>query len=175
MAKKGKKKQIKVILLVAIGITLVLFLFSLISKNTSQELISDSNLSITPTTNPRLPNQYHSDLMAIAFNTPSGYSIEELGNFITLNNNKGEIIISRIGTNSDYLDGYLIDTARNNHLVLANKQSLTINALSAIKVDINGKRNYLFYKDNWVFTIETKSPELYADLDQIAKSFRYEP
>ncbi len=177
MATRKTNKNIWVIAL--IGIIAILFL--IITKKqfqTTQNPNYNNPIATTylsPTINTANPKTYYSEVMKITFNVPAGYKIEELGNFITVKNSYGEIIISRIGTNANSLKGYLIDIANYNRLKLTNKQNLKINNLDVIKVDINGKRNYLFYINNRVFSFETKSPSLYSDLDQIAQSFRFTP
>lgn len=120
---------------------------------------------------------YHSKLFGFTIDYPKKFELEEKIGSVHLNMNKSNsrIVISGIGTNFDNLDRYLLDISDYNHSKLTNKENLTINNLSAVKVDINGHRYYLIYKNNWVYTLNTNSPDLYSDLDRIARSFRYEP
>ncbi len=120
---------------------------------------------------------YHSKTLKISIDVPNDYSIEEgtVSILLKKKNNTGEILLFKIGTNSDNLEGYLLDIVNYNHLRLTNKENIKINNLQVIKVDINGKRNYLFYTKYRVYSLEASSKDLNSDLDRIARSFRYEP
>jgi hypothetical protein len=90
-------------------------------------------------------------------------------------NTDSEINLFRMGTNYDNLESFLADLVEKNRSKITNKENIEINGLPAIKTDINDKRVYLIYKNNFVFSLETKSPKLYSNLDQIARSFKYNP
>ncbi len=181
---KKTKKSYKNIWMIAIVGLLAIFLLLIITKKQTQITPSSNNQNSTTISDlsptiilPNNSKSYHSKLLGITIDVPDRFSIEDELGTITLKevNTKDKIIISGIGTNSDSLDGYLIDITNYNRLEVTNKQNPTINGLPAIKAIINGKSYFLIYKNNWVATLMTSSTDLFDDLDQIAQSFHYTP
>ncbi len=183
MSKKieQQNKNLHIYILIGIFLVAVLFLVKVLTKD--QSVIDQSqvqnNLSITPKI-----KTYHSNFLGITINIPPGYETEEQFGTISLKKGKEgkEVIVSRIGTNNDSLEGYLFDIADKNHLEIVNKENLIINGISGIKTTIKhpiskdpDTKIYYFYKDYSAYYISTNNSELYSDLDQIAQSFRYAP
>jgi len=78
------------------------------------------------------------------------------------------------------LDAFLLDfDEKNNIRDILHRRELEINGYPAIeRVEMRGGSNskqYYIYVDDWVYVFSTTSEELYDDLDQIVKSFRYTP
>lgn len=126
---------------------------------------------------------YHSDFLKTTINYPRDFELDEKFGLITLKNNANEAVtISRIGTNNDSIEGFLFDLSDRNKVQISSKKKLNINGYEFMSVVINhplsktpDTKVYYFYRENFVYSISTKYPELYDDLDFIAKSFRYEP
>lgn len=179
--KINKKANNNIWIIAAIGIiTLILFLVILQKQLPIIQVPSYQN--ITPANSVNITN-YHSKFLKISFAVPQAYSVKESGNDITLKNNLGEISVLRIGTNNDSLEGYLFGLSDLNKLQIINKQKIKINQANAISCLIKSplsqgpdEKAYFFYPAPWtIYSISTNSQELFSDLDQIARSFRYAP
>ena len=70
---------------------------------------------------------------------------------------------------------YITDLHKKNKVGFTEQQVLSINGLSAIKGYVNDEKIYFIYAQYAVYTLSTREPSLYSDLDQIAQSFRYAP
>lgn len=101
----------------------------------------------------------------------SNFQLSEGINALFIKNKIGEIRLTRQGTNYDSLDNYLGSL----NLKIVNKEDLKINSTSAIRGSIDSRIYYFIYINNWIYALSTSSPDLYSDLDQIAKSFKYTP
>lgn len=185
MAKKKNKKINKnIIIIIIVGvialILLVIFIQNQKLSDIKQQITPTSILSTKPT--PEIVN-YKSDNLKISITAPSSYKINESYNDIILTNNIGKINVLRNSTNNDTIEGYLFEISDRGKIEIINKQKIKINGLESIsciiKHPISGSpdsRAYYFYPEPWtVFVISTNVPELFGDLDQIARSFRYEP
>ena len=118
---------------------------------------------------------YHSKLFKYTINYPAKFELEERFGTVTLKekNIDGYIMIIMNGTNNNsltYEEG---------------EQKVIINDLEAKKyrakyADYQNSspvehRGYQFFKDYGIYSLYTNTSVFYDDLDQIAKSFRYEP
>ena len=124
---------------------------------------------------------FESKTMNFKVELPSKYNVEEKFTTVNFKVEKGEIIVSRNGTNFKSLDEYLSDLRTKNKLEVREEKKLIIdnNDVVVLFVKITGNDNdtkeYFIYVDNWVYLINSREPSLYPDLDQIAQSFRYTP
>lgn len=184
MAKKKNKSRSKnfwiVVLIGVIVIFIAIIFWNQRQVNTFQKYTSIVLPTLMPTSSLA---QYYSEYLKIHFSVSAGFYIRELHNDITLKNDVGEILILRNGTNDDTIEGYLFDISDRAKIQIINKQKMKINGLDVISCitrssvrDEPDSRDYYFYTSpGEVFVITTSSPELFGELDQIARSFRYEP
>ncbi len=140
-------------------------------------VVSSGNLYKNTSNNQSTSNQiYKSKAMKFSIDVPSKFQIKENLPTITVKNAKGEIYIDRSGTNFETLEEHLENLSNLNHLIISNKENVSINTLPAVKGIINGKMHYFIYAAPWtVYSIFTNSPPLFSDLDKIAQSFKYTP
>ena len=124
---------------------------------------------------------FQSQLMKFSIQLSNDFQIEEKFTTVILSSSKGEILISRNGTNFKNLKDYLNDLDTKNKVTIVEQKTLSINDyevfLRSEKYSGSEKMTkvYVIYVDNWVFAISTTSESLYDDLDPIAQSFRYTP
>lgn len=157
-----------VLVVFAIGLTGIYFLFHeqdglpIISNNITEDA-DKSNTELTV------------NAMNFVVDVPSGTAHEEKfgGGIIYLS--QGEIKIGRNGTNTDNLEEYFKYHPERPLDRIENKENVKVGQLDAISGKIEERYNYYIYVDNWVYIFSTSNPELYDDLDQIARSFRYIP
>lgn len=126
---------------------------------------------------------YHSDFLKITIDYPTDFKLEEKFGTISLKNNKGEIIVTSIGTNTESLEEYIEEFENRKKKPYAiDKKVVNINNIEAIQSfntypdspKLNNKA-YFFYRDFSIIHIYTMSSDLYPELDHIVESFRYEP
>jgi hypothetical protein len=187
MAKKGKKNNIKitwvVVIVVAILFFLLLMKFGSLNKATAPVSPSES---VTPSV--AVFKTYHSDLLDITIDVPSGFTIKEIPGSQEVNLEKeGEAInVHRIGTNRAYknIEEFLDDINNYNYKPKeTNNRHVKINGLDCEVVltkyinspEINNKAYNCFINSNVFIKIYTDYESLYPDLDKVASSFRYEP
>lgn len=117
--------------------------------------------------------RYYSELLNISIEVPYTYSLEEKYTDIILTRNNTQINISRVGTNFENINDYLDDLSIKNSYSYEEKQEYKRDNLHIVSALVHGDKVIFIYINNWVYTISTSSPELYEDLDHIAKSFEY--
>lgn len=172
--KKNKKQKNKIYILIII---LVIFIgvFIFLKKPASQPI---TNNSIVSTDTSR---KFYSKTLKFEIDVPAGFQVEDKYSTILLANSSGNIRIGSIGTNYNNLEEYINDLGKKNKLEFKNKESLTINGLSAIKVIVHPINNnldettYFIYSEYSVYHLSTEKPALYNNLDIIAQSFKYTP
>lgn len=185
MAKKKNKNVDKNILIAKlIGIAVLFLIVIVIFNQKPFTKFQSPNTALLPSSSPTSEiKKFNSKFLKIFFSAPSGYGISENGNHISINNNFGEIIISRRGTNSNTIEGAVFEISDRGTMQVTNKQKMKINNIDVISCNIKSlvsdepeSKGYYFYPVPWtVFSITTNDAELFDDLDQIARSFRYEP
>lgn len=181
MAKKIKKKfKLPIVIYLLIGFfLLLLFYFIFLNKQVRNQYINkiSSQGSIISPTILEQNYIYHSEFLKISMEVPKDMKLIEQNGDIILNKQGGteEIILSGIGTNYDDIDGFLLGLEKRNNSKISDKKYLIVSGLDAVEAYINGQKHYLIYNDHWVYSITTEKPTLYPLLDQIARSFRYEP
>lgn len=124
---------------------------------------------------------FNSKSMSFSLKLPSSFRVVEGSTFVSIKNDLGEIDIVKNNTNYDRLEDYLktFDSRRN--LSITNSEQLNMGNLKAeIRLSTDPNTNitqkaYFIYANYSVYIISTTSPELYDDLDMIAKSFKYIP
>lgn len=186
MAKKSKKNNKKIIWisLIAVAILFVLLLiFGIFNKATAP---INPSLTIYPSIPPF--TTYHSNILNITINIPNDFILKEenvLREMILEKNGK-TIIVHRYTTNRYYnnikelLDEiYNIDNSSKEIIrqqIKINDKDCEVSVEKYNNSAESNKKNYNCYLDgNTFLSISTTSESLYSDLDQIAKSFRYEP
>lgn len=127
---------------------------------------------------------YFSKFLNIYIDIPKDYAITDLNDTLKIENNGHKtIILARAGTNFNSLDEYFKSNVTNKKLrkketkqkiILNNQESYIVNMEYLDYPNLN-YRAYYFYQDNAIINLQTNFPELYSDLDQIARSVRYEP
>jgi|SRR3989344_1150568 len=157
----NSKKYFYVLIVLIVLIAAIFLLFILISK------------SIIPSKNAGPNDNIWNSLERLGanFSVPTGYQITEGMNAIFLKNGIGEIRITKQGTNysnlSDYLNGLGI--------TVNDSQTTEVNGFTAVSGTVGNQKYYFILTNNWIYSLSTSFPELYDDLDQIARSFRYVP
>lgn len=187
---KKTKKSYKNILAIAIVGLLAIFLFQLITKKQNQvtptPIPNNQNSTIlSPAMKTNLSKTYHSDFLEITIDIPNGFTLKEQLPEVLLMKNSDVITIHLVGTNKIYktIDEFLDDvfnTYNGPKNITRNKVTINGKVAEIVKVEYpqnpeNNNKAYYFYINNGFYHIYTKSPDLYSDLDQIARSFRYEP
>ena len=116
-----------------------------------------------------------STIMKLSISVPADFEVIEKFNSVSVINNNEKILIAKNNTNLNNLDDYIKNSKNNLEDELKNKKDLNINGLQSTSGFINNEKVYLIYVSNTVYHISTSSEDLYDDLDQIAKSFKYNP
>ncbi len=164
-----------------LGIVIIIGVVAVYQLPRKQSQTTD-NSSVT--TKPNETKTYTSKLLKISIDIPESYSVEEKFGTITLRriDDKKEITISRSGTNSGALEGYLAELDYRNNINIIQKEPVYISGVSGIKAVIKhpnstnpDTKTYFFYKNYNIYDVSTNTTDLYSDLDQIARSFRYAP
>lgn len=167
MAKKRENKFLSFIVIIVIIIFVSAIYIVLSSGNFYQNTSNNQSAS---------SQIYKSKAMKFTINIPVGFQAEEKFTTLSLKNSKGEILLSRVGTNIVNIDDYLNDLDKKNNSVIFNREKLTINNLPAIRGMVGSQKYYFIYAYDWtVFTLLATSESLFGDLDQIAQSFKYTP
>ncbi len=130
--------------------------------------------------NPRDYKIYDSKSMNISFEVPPESRLEDKFASVTVKENNGEILISRSGTNFNDLDSYLSDLHEKNRAMVIKSENLEIDGYESVKQALSNKSGeenfrmtyFVFIKPR-VYNFSTTSEDLYDELDQIAKSFKY--
>lgn len=170
---KKTKNNEKIIIVLAFALILLVGFVFYSQKNTSMPQ------QATPVNQTKL---YQSENLKFSIQVPVNYQIEDTGITVSLKSDKGEISISRNGTQFTNLTEYLKDFDQKRKLKIEEENKLSINgfeATSRIEEFTTGLPNrhkiYFIFVGSWGFSTSTTSEVLFADLDQIAHSFRYTP
>ncbi len=165
-----KSSTLVFILLAAAGIIVAAGTYYTFQKNSSEP---------TPTTAKSLKTFKSSETMDFTIELPVEYEVEERFGSATINTKNGSIKVGLYGTNYDNLRDHMLnlnelnkyDVIDSNFLEISGHESLVqqIKWLSGIL------KEYVIYIEGNVYSFSTEQPELYDDLDQIARSFRYTP
>ena len=170
---KNNKKNIYIGIIIAIISLVILFRFAYIQKDSPFDSFN-SNYSMS--------KNYTFSTLKFSINVPNDYRIDDKSISINLIKGKNEINIGRNGTNHQNIDNYLNDLGSKNKIVFVDRENLTIGNYDAIKTIIKhpisgdpDNLTYFIYKDYFIYRFSTSNKELFDDLDQIARSFRYTP
>lgn len=170
MKKKRLTSNIKspaLIIFLFLGFLAVFYIF--FSNITNQYQVSRNNES----------RVYESEYLKFTLNLPIAYQVADETSRITLNSKKGKLTIVRNGTQFNSINEYLNDFDLKRNLEIIKDQNLKINGYDSrsrelLFSDQNIKQKSIYiYVDSWVYVLSTSSEELYDELDQIAKSFKY--
>lgn len=168
ITKKAKNKSVFISVVVFVGLILTCCIIVLSIKREAEKRATYANMHLPSS------QEYYADFPNIAITVPQGYSVKEAFGTITLTNTqKKEITITFTGTNEPSLETYLFEVTDRGKTDIANRKDIIINNTSATKIYINDIPSYIFYKDYSVISVNTKSPDLYNDMDQIARSLRF--
>ena len=133
-----------------------------------------------PTNTAEQTKTFQSKNLKFNIDLPSKFEIQEKFTSLLLKSDNGEIVVSRVATNFDNLDSYIKDLSQKNKIEIMDNESKIINGLSSIVGRIKNvstqelkDKIYFIYSEGWIYSLSTSSQSLYSDLDQIAKSFRY--
>jgi hypothetical protein len=166
-------KMRKIIVLASIVIILIFgveFVFKVVRKQTTRNLLPPPTI-----TNANLKTFKSSNVMDFTIQVPRDCIITERMGSVTINSLKGSIYIDRNATNYDNLDNYILNSGNNLKDKLKNRQGVVAGDLQKAVGFVGDEKVYFIYTDNIVFSMTTRSRELYSDLDQIAQSFQYTP
>lgn len=177
--KKITKNNFSVSLIVVILFSVVVVYFVLRAVNMYQPASSNLSLPIGKQNSSQI---FKSKNLKFTIDVPSKFRIEEKFTTVFLRNTLGEILVDRIGTNFSNIDDYLEDLSIKNKLLIEKKNKFLIDNYNSMNVVIKhpvskdqDSKAYMIYVDYFIYTFSTTYPDLFDDLDQIAKSFRYSP
>lgn len=175
MKQSGNIKIILVIIAtLAIGV-LIYYKSKPDTSSNSTSSYSSTNSKAESTKSAEQTKAFQSKNMRFSINVPLDFATQEKFTTLILTKNDNEIKISRVATNFDNLEDYLVDLSNKNKFTVLDSKKLIINEFSSVQGNINQERIYFIYADSWVFSMSTTSEALFDDLDQIAKSFQYTP
>lgn len=148
-----------------------------LTKNGAINLQTKNPRVQSPSPTPQLKTFKSSSVMDFNVEVPNEFSVEEKHGSVIISNQNEKISILQNGTNFKNINDYLEFLKEKNRFRLTDEKSLQINGLSVVTGFIEDEKIYLiFSKENYtVYSLSTKSKDLYSDLDQIAQSFRYTP
>ncbi len=125
--------------------------------------------------------QYYSKLMKFWMEVPQDFGVDDQGVSLVLSKGDKTIVVDRNGTNYESLDKYMafFDSTRNLKVIESEKVEID-NKEAFIRIEAFPnqsitEKSYFIYNNGVVYIFSTQSESLYADLDQIAQSFRYVP
>ncbi len=176
------RKYQKGIASVVVPVVLVIFVLVMGVVLYFQQQGVDINTQKSTVSQSFTPVEYREEIQTVrpqdmnyTIEVPSSFNVEEKTPSVILSSVGNEITITRSGTNFDDIDSYISNLSEENNFVLEAKKEDVVNGLSAISGFVGERKSYFIYADGWVYTLSTTSTDLYSDLDQIAKSFRYTP
>ncbi len=168
------------LLIGVLTIAFVLVVLSLLSKQESQQYSGTLTKKISPAPNVKT---YHSDFLKTNITIPEDFTVKEEFGQVTLERDNKNIMFHRIGTNKKYgnIVEFLEDDFNSDNIPKnVKKSNLVIDGQKAMEVITEyptspqfSNKAYYIHIDDGFHHLYTTSPELYQDLDQIARSFRY--
>jgi hypothetical protein len=183
MAKnKTNKKSRQLLILISIFIVFVIIYVLLLSSKSKLDSGSNYQAGVNyQNTTQSKEMVFTSKLGKFSIVVPEGFTA--VGNYTdaTLKSKDGEINVVRNGTNYDNLKDYIntFDSRRNIIITKVTPEKVDgYEAIAREELFVNTKKkekSYYIYAANFVYIFSTDSEALYADLDQIALSFKYTP
>lgn len=180
MKQSKKNKNNKKIVWAFFGLIVILLIFlTLLTGGFLRKEKSQIVQNISPTTQVE-SNSYHSEILKITIEIPNGVSVKEENVLreLILEKNGHTIKIHRFGTNraykniKEFLDELYSASDTPKDIV---RRKIQIDGREC-EISLGEYKNYDCYlNSNSFLSFYTESSELYSDLDQIARSFRYEP
>lgn len=120
--------------------------------------------------------------MKFSIEVPKDFEVEEKFTSLILKKGENYILIGRNGTNFDSLESYIKDLSEKNRFSFLEQKNAKIDGLESINgmmqpesSSVLSSKAYFVYSDYFVYTLETSSEALFGTLDEIAKTFRYNP
>ncbi|MBI2011973.1 hypothetical protein HYS91_04350 [Candidatus Daviesbacteria bacterium] len=168
----------------------IIFLFGLLSVYSKQNLLNkkEDSQTLNGSTSSSLNNStqkhdlFSSSNLKLQLDVPPEFNMKEETSRLILTSPDGKIYVNRNGTQFNDLVSYLDNFDKVTKLEVLEKKEIKINKYqSSVRIykstDVSptGEKIYFIYSDNFVYKLSTSSKELYDDLDQIAKSFKYTP
>lgn len=121
--------------------------------------------------------RFTSENLEIAFDTKTPVLMKDLLISVILDYDGKEILISRSASAYDTLEEHLSNLIELNQLNVKERKDITVNGSPAVILftDSMGVDHptYFVMKEEWVYSMSTLHPELFDDLDMIAKTFSY--
>jgi len=158
---KNRRNKLVLVSLAVLFIAAYLVVFQKIDPGSRNP--SEQNTSIL----------YTSDFLEFSLRVPKTFSIKELDNNITLTSKEDRISINRIATNTSNISDYVALLSKRNNFTLKSQSNGKISNHDYLSGMIDETKIYFIYNNYFVYSLSTSSPELYDDLDQIARSFEY--
>jgi hypothetical protein len=182
--KSINKKNIKNAKIFILIIVLLILLVTLFNKDMLDQLIFVPKVENNNASNSQNHvTKYYSEQMGIAFYYPDNYELTDRSINILLESEVGQIIIGKVGTNYNSIDEFLdarfrLDNLKKNiiskHIDISGLDFVEVVLAYPNRPDLN-RKEYFLYKNHSVLSLSTNKTDLYSDLDQIARSFRYTP
>lgn len=122
---------------------------------------------------------FDSKYLQFSVDLPNGFQATDGTSRIAINSDPGTIYVSRNGTQFKDLDSYIADFDSRRKLTPSDANKLTIDGYEALSRTVvfpdqnYSQRSYYVYVNNAIYVFSTSSEELYDELDQIARSFKY--
>jgi hypothetical protein len=172
--KIDKKQKNKIYILIVI---LVVFIgvFIFLKKPASQTITNNSIVSTDAN------RKFYSKQFKLELNVPNQFKIVTNDVSISMVKNAQTITLIRNGTNFPALSEYIKDFDSKRDIRIVQSMNNPIAGLDSLSRIIKTsdrvitQKSYYIFIENTVYIISTSSPELYEDLDKIAKSFHYIP
>lgn len=150
------------------------FLIFILSVLVARNRLNNSSIQ-SPSPSISDLQEFKSSDLDFTVNYPHSFDIKEGVGGVILLNSGNELKISRHSTNHQNLTDYFRFLPNKPLDTLNNKRDLKINSYDSASGLIENRYIYYIYVDGWIYILSTSNPDLYSDLDQIAKSFRYIP
>ncbi len=120
---------------------------------------------------------FTSDNLDISFEAQTPVLMKDLLTNVILEYDGREIIISRSASDYQTLDEYLTRLIELNNMNVKRREDITIDGSPGVILftDSQGVDHptYFVVKNEWVYSMYTIHPELFDDLDNVAKTFKY--
>ena len=179
MSKKNKPKNNNIILL----IIFFLFIFGVVlylAVNINKTFTPKSNISINKWGGMKT---FQSKDLKFSIKVPQNFSIKSSNTGIDLMRPEGSIEIVRNGTQFISLSEYLSEFDNIRDIKIKTSENINITGYIATRREeerviggvIKNLKAYYVWIDGIVYILSTASGSLFADLDQIAQSFKYNP
>ncbi len=171
-----KKKQLNIKFISFTLIAIIIIFGFLLDHSNFQKL---KTTLLIPTEVSIETSVIESKYLNFSVELPPEFQTVDETNQITINSQSGKISVNRNGTNFDNLDDYVSDFDTKRNLIFSDVEKISDSPYESISRIVEfpdqgvKQKSYYIYINNWVYIFSTTSEDLYDELDQIARSFKY--